>query len=176
MSAQRQSRHLVSILVDNHPGELARIVGLFSGRGFNIDSLAVNITMDPEKSRVVLTTRGDDDVIEQITKQLNKLIRVHKVWHLQGDKHIERELCLVTVRAHGPKAREEVERISHLCQARILSFSSTTFTLELTGTSSEVEHFLEMLRPLGVRSLVRSAPIAITKPTEVDQTSTESAA
>lgn len=176
MSAQRQPRHLVSILVDNSPGELARIVGLFSGRGFNIDSLAVNITMDPDKSRVVLTTRGDDNVIEQITKQLNKLIRVHKVWLLEGDKHIERELCLVTVRAQGAKAREEVERIVNLCQARILSFSSSTFTLELTGTSGEVEHFLEMLRPLGVRNLVRSAPIAISKPTEAEQTSTESAA
>lgn len=170
-----ESRHLVSILVDNNPGELARIVGLFSGRGFNIDSLAVNTTLEKDRSRVVLTTRGDDRVVEQITKQLNKLVRVHKVLQLQGTPHIERELCLVTVRANGSKGREEVERIVRLTNARVLTFTNSAFTLELTGTEAEIDQFLEMMRPLGVRNMVRSAPVAINKPTEAEQSSENAA-
>jgi acetolactate synthase I/III small subunit len=163
-----QHRHLVSILVENSPGELARIVGLFSGRGFNIDSLAVNTTLEPDKSRVVLTTRGDDRIVEQITKQLNKLVKVHKVLHVQGAQHLERELCLATVHAAGDKPREDVERIMRLTGARVLTFSSSSFTLEMTGTEHEVNQFLEMLRPLGIRNMVRSAPVAINKPAEVE--------
>jgi acetolactate synthase-1/3 small subunit len=164
-----EARHLLSILVENSPGELARIVGLFSGRGFNIDSLAVNTTMDQNKSRVVLTTSGDSRVVEQITKQLNKLVKVHKVLELEGSGYLERELCLVTVRAPGSKAREELERIQRLTGARILTFTNVAFTLELTGTEAEVDQFLEMLRPLGVRNMVRSAPVAIAKPGEAEQ-------
>lgn len=171
-----EQRHLLSIFVANTPGELARIVGLFSGRGFNIDSLAVNTTMDPDKSRVVLTTRGDARVVEQITKQLNKLVRVHKVLHLQGSGHLERELCLATVRSNGAKGREEIERLVSLCGGRILSFSNTTFTVEITGTEAEVDNFLEMARPLGIKNMVRSAPIAITKPAESEQSAAENAA
>jgi acetolactate synthase I/III small subunit len=164
-----ETRHLLSILVENSPGELARIVGLFSGRGFNIDSLAVNTTLEPTKSRVVLTTSGDSHVVEQITKQLNKLVKVHKVLELDGSSHLERELCLVTVRAPGAKAREELERIQRLTNARVLTFTNAAFTLELTGSELEVDQFLEMLRPLGIKHMVRSAPIAISKPTEADQ-------
>jgi acetolactate synthase-1/3 small subunit len=171
-----ESRHLVSILVDNSPGELARIVGLFSGRGFNIDSLAVNTTMEKDRSRVVLTTRGDDRVIEQITKQLNKLVRVYKVLHLQGAGHIERELLLATVRAAGPNGRAELERLVGLCNGRIVSFSRDLFTVEVTGTETEIDQFLEMARPMGVRNMVRSAPIAITKPAEAEQNGADSAA
>jgi acetolactate synthase I/III small subunit len=169
-----ETRHLLSILVDNSPGELARIVGLFSGRGFNIDSLAVNTTLEADKSRVVLTTRGDERAVEQITKQLNKLVRVYKVHHLQGDNHFERELLLATVRTAGSKAREEVERLLNLCSGRVLSFTSTSITLELSATSAEVDHFIEMLRPLGIRNMVRSAPVAISKLTEGESTGVES--
>jgi len=161
-----EHRHLISILVENSPGELARIVGLFSGRGFNIDSLTVNTTLEPDKSRVVLTTRGDSRVVEQITKQLNKLVRVHKVLHIQGSSHLERELVLATVGCKGANGREEAERLFRLVGARVLSFSNQTFTVELTGTEAEVDHFLELARPLGVRNMVRSAPIAISKPAE----------
>ncbi len=171
-----EHRHLLSILVDNSPGELARIVGLFSGRGFNIDSLSVNTTMDPDRSRVVLTTQGDDRIIEQITKQLNKLVRVYKVLHLKGSGHLERELLLATVRAAGPNGRAELERLVNLCQGRILSFSRDLFTVEVTGTEAEIDQFLEMARPMGVRNMVRSAPIAITKPAEADQSGAENAA
>src|SRR5260221_11032276 len=103
------NRHVLSILVEDRFGELARIVGLFAGRGFNIDSLAVNRTLEPEMSRVVLVTRGDDAVIEQIIKQVNKLLRVRKVNHMAGAQHFERELCVGNVRAPGPTGAEGPE-------------------------------------------------------------------
>lgn len=161
-----EHRHLISILVENSPGELARIVGLFSGRGFNIDSLTVNTTLEPDKSRVVLTTRGDNRVVEQITKQLNKLVRVHKVLHVQGSGHLERELVLATIGCKGNNGREEAERLFRLVGARVLSFSAQAFTVEMTGSEKEVDNFLELARPLGIKNMVRSAPIAISKPTE----------
>ena len=160
-----QPKQVLSILVEDRFGELARIVGLFSGRGFNIDSLAVNTTLEPGFSRVVLTTRGDDKVIEQVLKQLNKLVRVRKVTHLVGDRHYERELCLATIRAAGPKAREELERVVRLSGARVVSHHPTSFTIELTGTSDQVTEFLDLCRPLGIQEMVRSAPIALPKPT-----------
>ena len=171
------SRHMLSILVEDRYGELARIVGLFSGRGYNIDSLAVNQSLEPGMSRVVLTTRGDAQVVEQILKQVNKLVRVHKVRHLVGDSHLERELCVATVRTATSRAREELERVVKLTGARILAFSSTAFTVEATGTSSDIDQFLELLRPLGVRDMVRSAPIALSRAgAEGDLQSAETAA
>jgi acetolactate synthase I/III small subunit len=170
-----EPRHLISVLVENSPGELARIVGLFSGRGFNIDSLTVNTTLEPDKSRVILTTRGDDRVVEQITKQLNKLVRVHKVLHIQGSSHLERELMLATITCKGTSGREEAERLFRLCGARVLSFSAQSFTVELTGSEAEINHFIELARPLGIRNMVRSAPIAISKPAE-SEAGAESAA
>lgn len=171
-----EQRHLISVLVENSPGELARIVGLFSGRGFNIDSLAVNTTLDPDKSRVVLTTRGDNRVVEQITKQLNKLVRVHKVLHVQGTGHVERELVLATINIRGALGREEAERLFRMCGARILSFSAQAFTVEMTGTEAEVDQFLELARPFGIRNMVRSAPITISKPAESELQAAEGAA
>jgi acetolactate synthase I/III small subunit len=163
MTAPASTRHMLSILVEDRYGELARIVGLFSGRGYNIDSLAVNQSIEPGMSRVVLTTRGDAQVVEQILKQVNKLVRVHKVRHLVGEGHLERELCVATVRAANARAREELERVIKLTSARVLAYSATSFTVEITGTSSDVEQFIELLRPLGIRDLVRSAPIALSR-------------
>ena len=158
------NRHVLSILVEDRFGELARIVGLFAGRGFNIDSLAVNRTLEPEMSRVVLVTRGDDAVIEQIIKQVNKLLRVRKVNHMAGAQHFERELCVVNVRAPGPKGEEELERILRLTGARVLAHYTNGFTVELTSTPDQIDSFLERVRPLGIRDMVRSAPIALAKP------------
>lgn len=169
-------RHVLSILVEDRFGELARIVGLFSGRGFNIDSLAVNRTMEPGFSRVVLTTRGDDAIIEQIKKQVNKLLRVRKVTHFVGSNHFERELCLVTVRASSPKAHEELERLLKLTGARVAAHYAHGFTLELTSTPDQIDSFLELLRPLGIRDVVRSAPIALAKPVTESESGAESAA
>ena len=177
MNTAPTTRHMLSILVEDRYGELARIVGLFSGRGYNIDSLAVNQSLEPGMSRVVLTTRGDAQVVEQILKQVNKLVRVHKVRHLVGDSHLERELCVATVRAQSPRAREELERIIKLTSARILAFSSSAFTVEATGTSADIDQFLELIRPLGVRDMVRSAPVALSRAgAEGDAQATETAA
>jgi acetolactate synthase-1/3 small subunit len=163
MSTDNNQRHMLSILVEDRYGELARIVGLFSGRGFNIDSLAVNRTLEPGMSRVVLTTRGDAQIIEQITKQLNKLIRVHKVRHFVGDAAFERELCVATVKVASARAREDLERVLRLTGARVLAFAASTFTVEATGTSAEITQFIELVRPLGIRDMVRSAPIALAR-------------
>jgi len=158
------NRHVLSILVEDRFGELARIVGLFSGRGFNIDALAANRTLEPGMSRVLLVTRGDDTVIEQIIKQVNKLLRVRKVNDMAATPHVERELCCVNVRANGPKGEEELERVLRLTGARVLSHYSGGFTIELAATPDQIDSFLERLRPLGIRDMVRSAPIAIAKP------------
>ena len=159
-----KSRHVLSVLVENRFGELARVVGLFAGRGFNIDSLAFNVTTDPAFSRIVLTTSGNEAIVEQIVKQLRKLIRVKKVVEVTDERHIERELCVVTVQTPSAKARQELERIVSLTSARIVAYSPTAFTVEATATSQEIDQFLELLRPLGIRDMVRSAPIAITRP------------
>src|SRR3954467_9227982 len=164
-----KGRHVLSVLVENRFGELARIVGLFAGRGFNIDSLAVNVTTDPAFSKIVLVTRGSDAIVEQIVKQLRKLIRVKKVVEMSGDRFIERELCVVTVQAGGPTARQELERVVSLTGARVIAFSQTAFTVEATAPSQEIDQFLELLRPLGIRDMVRSAPIAIARPSTETQ-------
>jgi acetolactate synthase-1/3 small subunit len=168
-----KGRHVLSVLVENRFGELARVVGLFAGRGFNIDSLAVNVTTDPAFSKIVLTTRGSDSIVEQIIKQLRKLVRVKKVVEMTDDRFIERELCVVTVQAGGPNARQELERVVSLTGARVIAYSQTAFTVEATATSQEIDQFLELLRPLGIRDMVRSAPIAIARPST--ETATESA-
>jgi acetolactate synthase-1/3 small subunit len=159
-----KSRHVLSVLVENRFGELARVIGLFAGRGFNIDSLSVNVTLDPAFSRIVLATRGNESIVEQIVKQLRKLIRVKKVVEMDGERHIERELCIATVQAAGPRARQELERVISLSGARVIAYSQTAFTVEATATSQEIDQFLELLRPLGIRDMVRTAPIAIARP------------
>ena len=170
------NRHVLSILVEDRFGELARIVGLFAGRGFNIDSLAVNRTLEPEMSRVVLVTRGDDAVIEQIIKQVNKLLRVRKVNHMVGTQHFEREHCVVNVRAMGTKGEEELERVLRLTGGHVLAHYTNGFTVELTSTPDQVDSFLDRLRPLGIRDMVRSAPIALAKPAAEGDASAETAA
>jgi acetolactate synthase I/III small subunit len=166
-----KSRHVLSVIVENRFGELARVVGLFSGRGFNIDSLAVNVTLDPTWSRIVLTTRGNEAIIEQIIKQLRKLVRVKKVVLMSDDERfIERELCVVTVGASSSHARQELERIVKLANARVVAYSAAAFTVETTATSAEIDEFIDLLRPLGIKEMVRSAPVAISRPAVVEST------
>jgi acetolactate synthase I/III small subunit len=157
-------RHVLSILVENTSGELARIVGLFSGRGFNIDSLVVNTTLDDKFSRVVLETRGDNRIIEQIVKQLHKLVRVRRVHEFNERTHLERELCLVKVNVNTAKAREDLERIARMTGARVVSYSPGSSVVEITAPSREVGEFLEIVRPLGIRDMVRTAPIVMPRP------------
>jgi acetolactate synthase-1/3 small subunit len=155
-----EERHIFSVLVENRFGVLARIAGLFSGRGFNIDSLTVAETDDPTVSRMTIVTHGDALIIEQIGKQLNKLIDVIKVSDLTGENHVERELVLVKVKAE-PQRRGEILQIVEIFRARTIDVSPTTLTIEMTGDEGKLSAAVDMLRPYGIHELVRTGKIAI---------------
>ena len=137
-------RHILSILVENEAGALSRVAGLFSARGYNIETLTVAPTEDATLSRMTIVTTGSDEVVEQITKQLNKLVDVVKVVDLSEGRHIERELMLVKVRAAG-KDREEVKRMSDIFRGRIIDVSDNTYTIELTGDGRKLDAFIQAL-------------------------------
>ncbi|MBL8380097.1 MAG: acetolactate synthase small subunit [Burkholderiales bacterium] len=135
-------RHIISILVENEAGALSRVAGLFSARGYNIETLTVAPTEDSSLSRMTIVTKGSDDVIEQITKHLNRLIEVVKVVDLSEGAHIERELMLVKVRATG-KEREEMKRMAEIFRGRIIDVTDKTYTIELTGDVAKMDAFIE---------------------------------
>jgi acetolactate synthase I/III small subunit len=135
-------RHILSLLLENESGALSRVAGLFSARGYNIESLTVAPTEDPTLSRMTIVTTGSDEVVEQITKQVNKLIDVVKVFDLNEGRHIERELMLIKVRAEG-KEREEIKRTADIFRGRIIDVTDKTYTIELTGTGEKLDAFLE---------------------------------
>jgi len=137
-------RHIISLLMENEAGALSRVAGLFSARGYNIESLTVAPTEDQTMSRMTIVTSGSDEVIEQINKQLNKLVDVVTVMDLTDGVHIERELMLVKVRALGD-AREELKRISDIFEGRIIDVSDRTYTIELTGAGSKLDNFLQAI-------------------------------
>jgi len=153
-------RHILSILVENEAGALSRISGLFSARGYNIESLTVAPTEDVTMSRMTIVTVGSDDVIEQITKQLNKLVDVVKVVDLTEGNHIERELMLVKVRAAG-KDREEMKRLADIFRGRILDVTDKSYTIELTGTGSKIDAFLQAIEPGVILETVRTGASGI---------------
>ena len=137
-------RHIISILIENESGALSRVAGLFSARGYNIESLTVAPTEDPSLSRMTILTRGSDQVLEQITTQLNKLVDVVKVVDLSEAAHVERELMLIKVRATG-KDREEMKRMADIFRGRIIDVTESTYVLELTGASSKLDSFIAAL-------------------------------
>ncbi|MBK6617679.1 MAG: acetolactate synthase small subunit [Nitrosomonas sp.] len=137
-------RHIISILLENEAGALSRVAGLFSARGYNIESLSVAPTEDPTLSRMTMVTTGSEDVVEQITKQLNKLIEVVKLVDLSNGDHIERELMLVKVRATG-SAREEFKRLADIFRGSIVDVTEKTYTIELTGPSTKLDALLEAI-------------------------------
>jgi acetolactate synthase-1/3 small subunit len=155
-------QHTISVLVVNQSGVLSRISGLFSGRGFNIESLNVAETNDPDISRMTIVTRGDDKKIEQITKQLNKLVDIIKVTDLTEEGFVDRELILVKMNAE-PRVREEILRIVEIFRAKVVDVSSATYTVEITGDEGKIKGFLDMLKPLGIKEIVRSGRIAISR-------------
>lgn len=155
-------RHTISVLVDNEFGVLSRVAGLFSGRGFNIESLCVAETLEPKVSRMTIVTRGDDQIIEQITKQLNKLVSVIKVSDLTAEEHIERELVLVKVNV-GEKDRAEILSIVDIFRARVVDVSPKTYTIEMTGDNDKVNAFIELLKPFGIKEIARTGKIAIAR-------------
>jgi acetolactate synthase-1/3 small subunit len=148
-------RHIISILLENEPGALSRVVGLFSARGYNIETLTVAPTEDPSLSRMTIVTVGSEDVIEQITKHLNRLVEVVKVIDLTDGPHIERELMLIKVRAVG-KEREEMKRITDIFRGRIIDVSDKSYTIELTGDSSKLDAFIEATDRSAILETVRT--------------------
>jgi acetolactate synthase-1/3 small subunit len=148
-------RHIISILLENEAGALSRVSGLFSARAYNIESLTVAPTEDPSLSRMTIVSVGSDDVIEQITKQLNKLIEVVKVVDLSEAPHVERELMLVKVRATG-KDREEMKRVADIFRGRIIDVTESTYVIELTGNNSKLDAFLETIGKALILETVRT--------------------
>lgn len=153
-------RHIISLLLENESGALSRVAGLFSARGYNIESLTVSPTEDATLSRMTIVTTGSDEVIEQITKQLNKLIDVVKVIDLSDGDHIERELMLVKVKAVG-KEREEMKRMADIFRGRIIDVTDKDYTIELTGTGSELDAFLKALDRAAILETVRTGASGI---------------
>jgi acetolactate synthase-1/3 small subunit len=153
-------RHIISLLMENESGALSRVSGLFSARGYNIESLTVAPTEDPSLSRMTIVTSGSDEVIEQIIKQLNKLIDVVKVLDLNDGKHIERELMLVKVKA-SHQYREEMKRISDIFRGRIIDVSDNTFTIEITGSSTKLDAYIESLDKSAIVETVRTGASGI---------------
>jgi acetolactate synthase-1/3 small subunit len=153
-------RHIISILIENESGALSRVSGLFSARGYNIESLTVAPTEDPSLSRMTIVSIGSDDVIEQITKQLNKLIDVVKVVDLSEAAHIERELMLVKVRATG-KDREEMKRVADIFRGRIIDVTESSYVIELTGNTAKMSAFLDAIDSSLILETVRTGVCGI---------------
>src|SRR6187401_3323761 len=153
-------KHIIAVLLENEPGALSRVVGLFSARGYNIESLTVAPTEDPSLSRMTIQTAGSDDVIEQITKHLNKLVEVVKVVDLTEGNHIERELMLVKVRAAG-KDRDEMKRLADIFRGRVLDVTDKSYTIELTGTGEKLDAFLQAIEPGVILETVRTGASGI---------------
>ena len=153
-------RHTISLLVENKFGVLSRISGLFSGRGYNIESLSVGETLDPQLSQMTIVTSGDDQIIEQITKQLNKLIDVVKVTDMVEFDHVEREMVLLKI---TPRAERKVEalRLAEIFRGRVVDSSEKTFTIEITGDEDKIKAFINIMKPMGIKELVRTGKVAI---------------
>ncbi len=153
-------KHTISVLVENEFGVLSRISGLFSGRGFNIESLSVAPTLDPSVSRMTIVTRGDDRILEQINKQLNKLIDTIKVIDFTGADYVEREMALIKVTAED-NTRAEVLRIVDIFRGKVVDVTPRSYTMEITGAPAKIDAVVDLLRPMGIKELVRSGPVVL---------------
>ena len=162
--------HILSLMLENKSGALSRVAGLFSGRGFNIESLSVAPTLDPSVSMMTLVTTGDERIIEQIMKQLNKVIDVIKVVDISENEFVERETALIKVHTRA-EDRAEALRIADIFRANVLDSSPTSYTIEVTGDVKKVQAIINLLQPLGIKELVRTGRIAIgrepTRPAQV---------
>lgn len=159
-------RHTISILVENEFGVLSRVAGLFSARAFNIESLSVAETMDPTVSRITLVTRGDDQVLGQIEKQLNKLISVIKVTDFTETAHVTRELVLLKVAA-DERTRGEVIQIVDIFRGKIIDVSRRSYVIEVTGTEDKIDALIELLKPIGIKEIVRTGTVAMFRGTRL---------
>jgi acetolactate synthase-1/3 small subunit len=148
--------------VENEFGVLARVAGLFSGRGFNIESLSVAETLDPSISTMTIVTRGEDQILEQITKQLNKLVSVIKVTDLLGKEYVAREMVLVKVAAKT-ETRAEILNISDIFRGKVVDVSPKSYTIEVTGDVEKIKAFLELLKPMGIKEVARTGQVALVR-------------
>lgn len=155
-------KHTIAVLVENHAGVLSKVSGLFSRRGFNIDSLAVGVTDDPKISRMTIVVDGDDYMVEQVEKQLNKVIPVIKVKTMSNDEFVSRELALIKVGCSAAK-RSEVMQIAEMMQAKVVDVAVNTLTLQITDTSDRVQDLQTLLRPYGIKEMVQTGTIALEK-------------
>jgi acetolactate synthase-1/3 small subunit len=155
-------RHVITLQVENEFGVLARIAGLFSGRGFNIESLSVAETLDPSVSTMTIVTRGDDTIIEQVLKQLNKLVPVIKVVDLIDKDFVEREMILIKVSA-TPHTREEVLRVVDIFRGKVVDVGTKTYTIEVTGDEKKIDAILNLMKPLGIKEMVRTGRVAMVR-------------
>jgi acetolactate synthase-1/3 small subunit len=153
-------RHIISVLVENEFGVLAKVSGLFSGRGFNIESLCVAETTDPSVSRITLVTSGDDRVLEQVTKHLNKQVNVIRVSDFSNASHVKRELVLVKVTADD-RTRGEVLNVVNIFRGKVVDVTSKTYVVEVTGSEEKIDAFIEVLTPLGILEIVRTGVVAM---------------
>lgn len=155
-------RHTISVLVENRFGVLSRVSGLFSGRGYNIESISVGETIDPMTSIMTIVTTGDDQIIEQITKQLNKLVDIIKVVDLTEIDHVEREMVLIKV-TPGQADKAEVLRLTEIFRGKVVDSSSQTYAVEITGDEKKIDAFIELMKPFGIKEFVRTGKIAIAR-------------
>jgi len=155
-------RHTLGVLVENQPGVLSRVSGLFSGRGFNIECLTVAETLDPEVSRITLVTTGDEMIMEQIVKQLNKLVNVIKVIDFREVRFVDREMALIKVKAES-HSRAEVLRIVDIFRGKVVDLSPNFFTIEVTGDEGKIQAILELLAQIGIVEVVRTGKVAIAR-------------
>ena len=157
--------HTLSVLVDNHFGVLARISGLFSARGYNIESLCVGITEDPTISRMTVVVQGDDNVLQQIVNQLNKMVEVIEVLDLTQESYVERELVLIKTSADASR-RTELLEITSIFRAKVVDMSQEAVIIEVTGSQDKIQAFVDMIRPFGIQEVVRTGRIALARSTK----------
>ncbi|ABA89150.1 acetolactate synthase, small subunit [Syntrophotalea carbinolica DSM 2380] len=158
--ASREAKHTISVLVENEFGVLTRVAGLFSGRGFNIESLSVAPTLDDSLSRMTIVTSGDERILEQITKQLNKLIDTIKVIDFTDTEYVEREMALIKVQA-TEDTRAEVLRIVDIFRGNVVDVTARSYTMEITGAPGKIEAVIDLLKPIGIQEIVRSGPVVL---------------
>jgi acetolactate synthase-1/3 small subunit len=156
----KEEKHILTMLVDNEPGVLSRIVGLFSGRGFNIESLCVAETIDPKVSRITIVTKANEPLVEQIEKQLRKLINVIKLRDLTGSRSVQREMALICVRAK-PENRDEILRIVDIFRCKVVDVGQEHYTIEVTGDQGKLAAIISLLKPLGIKEIAKTGIIAL---------------
>jgi len=154
------NKHVLSVLVENHPGVLSKVVGLFSRRGFNIDSLAVGVTQDPSISRITILVSGDDSLVEQISKQLNKLVDVIKIRTFMESECVNRELVLIKIKANK-STRQDVIQLATIFRSNIIDVSDSTLTIEMTGDQDKIDAFLHMMEDYGVLEIMRGGTLSL---------------